>query len=56
MSYSSSSESSSNSSSDADDDTDEYEIHEVYQLKEWFPPDLVKKPEANNMLTLIQSR
>jgi len=59
MSYSSSSESysTSHSESSTDDEDTDYEIHEVYQLKEWFPPDLANKPDqADSMLTLIQSR
>merc|ERR1711953_1164525 len=50
---SSTSESSSGSSSEESD----YEIQEVYQLKEWFPPDLASKPSStDNNLTLVQSR
>lgn len=57
MSYSSSSESCSSSQSESSSEEEsEYEIHEVYQLKEWFPPDLATKPDNNKMLTLIQSR
>merc|ERR1711976_104893 len=57
MSYSSSSDSCSSSQSESSSEEDsEYEIHEVYQLKEWFPPDLAKKPDIDKMLTLIQSR
>merc|ERR1711953_953771 len=53
---SSSGSSSTNSSSSSEDS--EYEIQEIYQLKEWFPPDLTSKPKksANSSLTLIQSR
>merc|ERR1712079_789599 len=55
---SSTSESSSNSSGSSGEESD-YEIHEVYQLKEWFPPDLASKPSSSssdNNLTLVQSR
>ena len=58
-SSSSSSNSSSSSSSDASSSEDsEYEIQEIFQLKEWFPPDFNRKSSKNNLssLTLIQSR
>ena len=56
---SSSSSSTSSSSDDASCSEDsEYEIQEIYQLKEWYPPDLTVKPtkSVNSSLTLIQSR
>ena len=56
MSYSSSSDTCSSSSNSSSEEDSDYEIHEVYQLKEWFPPDLAKKPDTNNTVTLIQSR
>ena len=33
-------------------------VLQVYQLKEWFPPDLASKPSSSsdNNLTLVQSR
>ena len=32
-------------------------VLQVYQLKEWFPPDLASKPSStDNNLTLVQSR
>jgi len=58
-SSSSSSSSGSSSTSDATSSEDsEYEIQEIYQLKEWFPPDLTKQPAktGTSSLTLIQSR
>ena len=57
-SSSSSSSTTSSSSDGSSSDDSEYEIQEIYQLKEWFPPDLTVKPAKPNTqaLTLIQSR
>ena len=57
-SFTSSSSGSSSTSSSSSSEDSEYEIQEIYQLKEWFPPDLTAKPNksANSSLTLIQSR
>lgn len=54
---SSSGSSSSSSSEGSSSEDSEYEIQEIYQLKEWFPPDL-KNPAktGTSSLTLIQSR
>lgn len=56
-SSSSSSSGSSSSSESSSSEDSEYEIQEIYQLKEWFPPDL-KNPTktGTSSLTLIQSR
>jgi len=62
---SSSSSSSGQTSTESSSDTDsDYEIHEIYQLKEWIPPDVKPQPgkpskpenSSNNSLTLVQSR
>merc|ERR1712156_818649 len=58
-SSSSSSGSSTTSSSDGSCSEDsEYEIQEIYQLKEWYPPDLNVNPHKTekSSLTLIQSK
>merc|ERR1711994_873228 len=58
-SSSSSSGSSTSSSSDGSCSEDsEYEIQEIYQLKEWYPPDLNVNPNKTekSSLTLIQSK
>ena len=57
-SSSSASSTSSSSSDGSSSDDSEYEIQEIYQLKEWFPPDLNRKPTKPEMssLTLIQSK
>merc|ERR1719264_210391 len=52
-----SSSSSSSSSEGSSSEDSEYEIQEIYQLKEWFPPDLKNPAKTGpSSLTLIQSR